>query len=71
MKIINKCDGRVSTKGIILTLNHSLLISFRKSVKKGDWWDSRFISFSRNHKTTSGGFSISIMRLALFIGWTK
>lgn len=71
MKIINKSDKKVSTKGVIIRVDRLYHLTFRKSIHKGNWWDNKLFSFNRNHKEQTDGFSISVMRVALFVGWIK
>lgn len=70
MKIINKNDGRVSTKGVIITIERSLYLGIKTSNKKKDWWDNRIFSTNTNSGDEIKGYSISFMRVALFIAWT-
>ena len=69
MKIVNNWGDGISSKGFIFNFGKSVSITLQKSLIKGDWWDDKFISVSRNPEETSNGFSVGIMRVALFIGW--
>lgn len=76
MKIIKKYenDGKVTTKGIVVSTVKTIYFGVHIKNKKGIYWDNKYFSFSNNitkGKSTAKGIGISFMRYAFFVSWSN
>lgn len=70
MRIIQNNDGKVTTKGVLISSIRSIYFGVHVSNSKKVWFDNKHFSSQTIISEASKTYSFSIMRIAFFVSWT-
>lgn len=72
MKRVKKDGEQTHTNGIrFKVFKRYILVTLEIAKKKGDWFDGKFIGFSKYNEEGVKGFSLSVREIGLFFAWRR